>query len=253
MVSTILLASCFASAAALDNAFRLPPLGWSSWYGFTSNIDEELFKGIGEGLIAPRLLRNGSQVTLAAVGFRHVWCDDGFALPRDSVTQKIVVDPVLFPSGFRNLSDTLHAQGLFWGVYTSKGPLTCLAYAAGQPKRPGSCGFEELDADTYANDWQVDQLKDDGCGDCPQHDPFIAMRDALNATGRQILYQTHSAPNGTVANAWRTGGDLYASNFDSACSGPAPLYTLPLSAPCPLPTPLLSPPPPPSSSVDKPP
>jgi len=40
------------------------------------------------------------------------------------------------------------------------------------------------------------------------------MRDALNKTGRPILYQTHSAPNGTVANAWRTGGDLYSSNFD---------------------------------------
>ncbi len=204
---------------ALDNGIRLPPLGWSSWYGYTSNIDEALIKGIGNGMVVSRTLRNGSVTSLLSVGFRHVWIDDGFALPRDNVTQKIIVDPQLFPSGFRNLSDTLHIQGLLFGVYTSKGPLTCLAYQAGQPKRPGSCGFEQIDADTYANDWQVDQVKDDGCGDCSQHDPFIAMRDALNATGRHILYTIHGdttpgSDNGTVANMWRTGGDLYSSSFD---------------------------------------
>ena len=209
----------FTNTLALDNGFRTPPMGWSSWYGYTSNIDEALIKGIGNGMVASRTLRNGSVTSLLSVGFRHVWIDDGFALPRDNVTQKIIVDPLLFPSGFRDLSDTLHNQGLLFGIYTSKGPLTCLAYQPGQPKRPGSCGFEQIDADTYANDWQVDQVKDDGCGGCPQHDPFVAMRDALNATGRHILYTIHGdttpgSDNGTVANMWRTGNDLYSSSFD---------------------------------------
>ena len=44
------------------------------------------------------------------------------------------------------------------------------------------------------------------------------MRDALNQSGRHILYQTHSAPNGTVANSWRTGGDLYSSSCDMWCN-----------------------------------
>ena len=80
--------------------------------------------GIAEGLTAPRTLRNGSSVTLASVGFVSVWIDDGWALPRDPVTSKITVDAELFPSGFRNLSDMLHAKGLLFGVYTDEGPLT---------------------------------------------------------------------------------------------------------------------------------
>lgn len=56
-------------------------------------------------------------------------------------------------------------------------------------------------------------------GSCPQHDPYVAMRDALNATGRHIYYTVHAgttpgSPNATVANSWRTGPDLYASSYD---------------------------------------
>ena len=45
-----------------------------------------------------------------------------------------------------------------------------------------------------------------------------AVRDALNATGRRILYTIHgsAAPGsdfGSVANMWRTGDDLYSSSF----------------------------------------
>jgi hypothetical protein len=51
------------------------------------------------------------------------------------------------------------------------------------------------------------------------------MRDALNKTGRNMWYAIHagncedwSQPvtcvNGSVANMWRTGGDLSASTFD---------------------------------------
>lgn len=169
---------------------------------------------------------------LRDVGFKHIWIDDGWAIGRDNKSGtctplgptgadscKPIVDPVLFPSGMRNLSDFLHNQGLKFGIYTSKGPLTCLGYQPTQPNRPGSCGYEKVDADTYVNDWQVDQVKDDGCGGCPQHEPFAAMRDALNSTGKPIWYAIHSqtvpgSPNATVANMWRTGGDLSSSSFD---------------------------------------
>ena len=163
----VLLWHCLDSALALDNGFRVPPMGWSSWYGFTQYISEALIVNISQGLVSSGL---------AAAGYNNVWIDDGFALPRDNVTQKIVVDPALFPSGFPALSDRLHSMGLRFGVYTSKGPLTCLGYQPTQPKRPGSCGFEEIDAATYAHDWRVDMVKDDGCGSCPQHDPFVASK-----------------------------------------------------------------------------
>jgi len=79
-----------------------------------------------------------------------------------------------------------------------------------------------------AHFWQVDQVKDDGCGLCPQdmHNggtPFTAMRDALNATGRPIVFAIHSDgmpwkagsdSNGSVAHMWRTGDDLSASDYN---------------------------------------
>ena len=58
---------------------------------------------------------------------------------------------------------SLHCSSCSWykfGIYTSKGPLTCLGTQKTQPQRPGSCGYEQIDADTYAHDWQVDQVYD---------------------------------------------------------------------------------------------
>jgi alpha-galactosidase len=203
-------AAILACASALDNGFRKPALGWSSWYGFTSNIDEVLLRETADGLVSSGLFE---------AGFNNVWIDDGFVLPRNETTHELTVDPAVFPSGMRAFSDYVHARGLKLGVYTSIGPLTCLGNQPTQPKRPGSCGFEAIDAELYANDWQIDQLKDDGCGPCTDHDPYVAMRDALNATGRHILFSIHAgttpgSPNATVSNDWRTGDDLYSSTFD---------------------------------------
>ena len=41
LAATALLALALAlpRAAALDNGFRVPAMGWSSWYGFTNNIN----------------------------------------------------------------------------------------------------------------------------------------------------------------------------------------------------------------------
>ena len=45
----------------------------------------------------------------------------------------------------------MHSKGLKFGLYSDAGYQTC-------QKRPGSLGFERIDAQTYA-DWQVDYLK----------------------------------------------------------------------------------------------
>eukprot|EP00039_Didymoeca_costata_P029529 m.25051 g.25051 ORF g.25051 m.25051 type:complete len:553 (+) comp7669_c0_seq3:40-1698(+) len=208
-MACILGATLFPTSQALDNGLIVPPMGWSSWYGFTQNINETMLREMADGMVSSGL---------NSVGFEHIWIDDGWAIGRENKTGHVIVDPVLFPSGMRNLSDYLHSKGLKFGIYTSKGPLTCLGYQPTQPKRPGSCGYEQTDANTYALEWQVDAVKDDGCGACPQHEPFGAMRDALNKTGHRVWYAIHSqtlpgSPNATVANMWRTGGDLSQSSF----------------------------------------
>lgn len=57
---------------------------------------------------------------------------------------------------------------------------------------PGSWGYEQLDAHTYA-DWKIDYLKYDNCGgfESMQNAPevrFGIMRDALALSGRKIFY-----------------------------------------------------------------
>lgn len=54
----------------------------------------------------------------------------------------------------------------------------------------GSRGYEAEDAQSFAS-WDVDFLKYDNCWAPPSDwvvDRYTAMRDALNATGRPILY-----------------------------------------------------------------
>ena len=137
------------------------------------------------------------------------------------------------------VADQLHSMGLGFGMYSSAGKYTCAQYAA-------SLGMEKQDAQTFA-DWGVgmscchqklpvrgrrltvfeDYLKYDNCYNEGQegtslttYNRYKAMSDALNATGRPILYSMcqwglDSPWNWaqTIANSWRMSGDVYDS-FD---------------------------------------
>ena len=54
--------------------------------------------------------------------------------------------PAAFPQGMKAVADYVHSKGLL-GVYTDRGEHTCVG-------RPGSQGYEKLDAKTYA-EWGV--------------------------------------------------------------------------------------------------
>lgn len=49
----------------------------------------------------------------------------------------------------------MHTRGLKLGIYEDIGNYTCGGY-------PGSLGYFQMDADTFAS-WDVDMLKLDGC------------------------------------------------------------------------------------------
>ena len=53
--------------------------GWSSWYGFTQNINEKMLRGMADGMVSSGL---------RDAGYEHIWIDDGWALPRDNITHK---------------------------------------------------------------------------------------------------------------------------------------------------------------------
>ena len=70
-VAVIFLA---AGATGLDNGLRVPPMGWSSWYGFTSHINETLFRQTGDGLISSGLAAAGYSTAGASTGAGALFC-----------------------------------------------------------------------------------------------------------------------------------------------------------------------------------
>lgn len=107
------------------------------------------------------------------------------------------------------LGDFIHNKGLKFGVYSSAGTLTCAG-------RAGGLDYEEIDAKDYAS-WGVDYLKYDNCNheNRPALERYTKMRDALNATGREIFYSICNwGEDGThmwgpsLGNSWRTTQDI---------------------------------------------
>jgi alpha-galactosidase len=108
------------------------------------------------------------------------------------------------------LADYVHANGLKLGIYSSAGTKTCQGL-------PASLDHEEIDAVTFA-EWGVDLLKYDNCFNQgrPAVERFKAMGDALEASGRDIVYsicewgdaQPWTWGRDARGHYWRTSGDI---------------------------------------------
>ena len=125
---------------------RLPAMGWNSWNAFGSGNTEALTK-----IMADKIVELG----LDKLGYQYVVLDDG-CYKSERENGKLSNEPVKFPSGFRSLSDYIHARGLKFGMYNDIGTNLCAGAAV------GTCGFEKTDAKSYI-DWGVDFLKIDNC------------------------------------------------------------------------------------------
>jgi alpha-galactosidase len=167
---------------------------------------------------------------------------------RDS-NGNIIADPELFPSGMKALGDYLHSLGLKFGLYTSSGNVTCQNYTgswghweqdAQQVRRiPGASGVVCADDRGQFAAWGVDFLKLDCCYTDKAHKDisFPRMSDALNATGRPILFSCDTDElfaNPILArlnderpwtwgpakcNMWRTGPDMRDQFFHVDLNG----------------------------------
>ena len=125
---------------------RLPAMGWNSWNAFGSGNTEALTK-----IMADKIVELG----LDKLGYKYVVLDDG-CYKSEREDGKLANEPVKFPSGFKALSDYVHAKGLKFGMYNDIGTNLCAGAAV------GTCGFEKTDAKSYI-DWGVDFLKIDNC------------------------------------------------------------------------------------------
>ena len=193
---------------ALNNGVGLTPaMGWNSWNRFRcEGLNEELILEVAHAMVSSGL---------RDAGYKYVNIDDCW-MEKRAADGHIIPFASKFPSGMKSLGDKIHALGLRFGIYSCAGEKTCEGW-------PGSYGHEAIDAADYAS-WGVDYLKYDFCGFekvKEHHDPrhyYSLMRDALNATGRPILYSMCNWGVGSphlwgheVAHSWRTGRDVFAA------------------------------------------
>jgi len=175
-------------------------MGYNTWNDFRCNINETDVKTV---------IKAFQKYNLAKFGYKYINIDDCYAVGRHA-NGSIIVDPKNWPNGMEAVADMVHKAGYQFGVYTDRGTKTC-------DGRPGSLGYEKIDAATYAS-WGVDYLKEDSCYASGDHNvafaEYAAMRDALNATGRPILFSLCGwnfwyAPMGRIlGNSWRIAGDI---------------------------------------------
>ncbi|MFT4041962.1 MAG: glycoside hydrolase family 27 protein [Gordonia sp. (in: high G+C Gram-positive bacteria)] len=185
----------------------LPPMGWNSWNS-GMHLDEKSVKDTIDAIVSSGL---------RDAGYRYVNLDAGWAAARRSADGTLVADPVRFPHGLAPLAAYAHSRKLLFGIYSSPFNKTC-----GQDPGAASIGHEQRDAATFAA-WGVDYLKYDWCARDADHahqvSVFRAMRDALRATGRHIVYSINPNSSGDatagtrydwsgIADVVRTSGDL---------------------------------------------
>lgn len=183
LVTAALVPACACAADPLAPTGRwsanmrgqapVPPMGWSSWNAFATDVTEEKILASAE-VIA----RSG----LAAKGYRYINIDDGWWLKRRQPDGRVLIRTANFPSAnmpgqdpsFRPLTDRLHAMGLKAGIYSDIGRNSCgQVFSSTMPNQPegsvaereiGLYGHVDQDIRLYFADWGFDFIKVDGCG-----------------------------------------------------------------------------------------
>ena len=182
-------------------------MGFNNWNatGCASDFNERMVERTADLLVS---------TGLRAAGYEYVNLDDCWAERSRDASGNLQADARRFPHGIKAVADYVHARGLKLGIYTSAGTKTCSPIGF-----PGALGHERRDAAQFAA-WGVDYLKYDNCHNRGEDASlrYTRMRDALRATGREILYSICEwgqsrpwrwAPG--VGNAWRTTGDIVDS------------------------------------------
>lgn len=208
--------------AAAEVLAATPPMGFNNWNAFGCSVSAELIQQTADLFVS---------TGLKDAGYEYVNIDDCWSLKERGADGRLVPDPAKFPDGIAAVADYVHSRGLKLGIYGDAGTRTCAGY-------PGSLGHEDVDARTWA-EWGVDYLKYDNCNNQSDGSQaeyiarYTAMRQALDRTGRTIVYSICEwgtsrpwewAPG--VGQLWRTTGDI-SDNWPSVRSiiaQNAPLY-----------------------------
>lgn len=187
-----------------DRISLTPVLGWSSWNCWRFDASDGIMRRTADIM----------HDKLHDYGWTYVIVDDGWEAS-ERTPDGILNGNANWPD-MKALTDYIHSKGMKFGLYSSPGPTTCGDF-------PASYKHEYTDARTWA-DWGVDYLKHDYCShtlvekDSSEgsiREPYDTMRDALDRTGRDIVFCVgygaprvwHWAPD-AGGNQWRTTCDI---------------------------------------------
>ena len=185
-----------------DNGVALtPPMGWSSWNSFRTEITEEKILQIADAMKKSGLLD---------AGYKFVNLDDCWHSSIRDKDGKLQGDLATFPRGIKPLVEDLNKMGFKAGIYSSNGTLTC-------EDLPASLGHERIDAETFA-EWGIEYFKYDFCHNKPitSKAPLIdkVIITDKNGGSEQILEAENGELYGT-ARIIKDKNGSYVANLDS--------------------------------------
>jgi alpha-galactosidase len=192
MLRLFLMSTLMLKCAANPNAVgQLPIMGWSG-YNALMQASGKMCDNRGNVLsynestvleTADFLVSSG----LAARGYVYLNLDDCWSGPNRTSDGKLSPNATRFPHGMAWLASQLNDKGgLKLGLYAAASLLTCRGF-------PGSQGYEEVDAATFAS-WGASFAKLDTCGGILANgteswiQQYSRWSAALNATGRQMVF-----------------------------------------------------------------
>jgi alpha-galactosidase len=213
LVSLIIGASAAAGCGAVESTpdwgpppQLTPPMGWNSWNSGIALTEQSVEDTIDA------MVRSG----MRDAGYRYVNLDAGWSAAARDRAGNLRADPDRFPHGIAAVARYAHNRGMVLGLYASPNYEIC-----GQGPANASAGHETADARRFAA-WGVDYLKYDWCSSNTNHADqvrlFTAMRDALRATGRRIIYSinptTSVDPSAGSAYDWSGIADMTRNSID---------------------------------------
>lgn len=142
-LSSLAVLFCIATSAfavgggglSYNGLAQTPQMGWDTYNAYALDYNESTIR-----TNAARLVSLGFR----DLGYVTIIFDDAMTERNRSSNGSLVENASKFPSGLKNISDFLHADGLQYGVYSSAGKFTCGGY-------PGSLGYETIDAAWWAS------------------------------------------------------------------------------------------------------
>ncbi|TFK52138.1 glycoside hydrolase family 27 protein [Heliocybe sulcata] len=213
--------SLSAAVYSLENGLAVkPPMGWNPYNVFLCDTDESQYRTAAQNLV---------QSGLPSLGYQYFNIDCGWQGTNRTANGTFTWNATRIPSGIPSLASYVHDLGLKFGAYSDAGYYSC-DFVGGAAHWLGSLGYEEADAAAFTS-WGADYLKYDNCysvnsTDFVDYNPpfslephYTAMRDALNATSRPVIYsicewgvQDPARWAAPVGNSWRISNDIGPPN-----------------------------------------